>query len=220
MGFFTETFFPSLFSRFIELLEAPVLNPGMIWMIIPLVFVLLVMTFYFGKYVKEELGWNTALANSVVLLFVAIDLFRYIFNLTIPPSILNFQVHFIGAIISLIVAVEAISLAFASFFKALPKQVTFFLCSPLPVNLQAYLAIVVVYTNIALDWYTLLAAVILFVILYLFLRLLQFGEGKMIKAVKKEKVKELKQEKKKAKQKVKAANQKAKQAKRQKKSSS
>ncbi|MBD3361552.1 hypothetical protein GF358_02040 [Candidatus Woesearchaeota archaeon] len=190
MSFWFDTFFPELGERLSQLLRAPLTNPDMFWMVIPLIFILLVMTFYFGRYIREELGWNTAVANTVVLLFVAIDLLRHIFNMTAPGSILNYQWNPLSTIIAVVVAVEAITLMFASFFKALPKQITFFLCSSLPVNLQAYIAIAIVYTAVVLDWYTLLSAAIMFVGLYLIMKFLQWVTHKLFVKVRKEHLQE------------------------------
>lgn len=205
MGYFTGVLIPTTWQRLVELLSAPSANPEMIWIITPLIVTLVLMTFYFGRYSREELGWNTAVGNSIVLLFVAIDLLRYVFNLTTPGSIINYELHPISTIICLIVIAEAITLMFTSFFKALPKSVTFFLCSPLPVNLQAYLAITIVYTSITLDWYTLLAAIFLFIILYFVIKLLQFGERELIKIIRQKSLEELEEEKKAARAKIKAA---------------
>jgi len=201
MGYIIEVLIPTVWDRLAELLSAPAVNPSMIWIITPLIVTLLLMTFYFGKWTREELGWNTAVGNTIVLLFVSIDLFRYVFNLSTPGSIINYELHPISTIICVIVAVEAVTLMLTSFFKALPKSVTFFLCAPLPVNLQAYLAISIVYTNITLDWFTLLAAIALFIVLYFFIKLLQIGERTLIRVIRKQSIQELEETKRLAKEK-------------------
>jgi hypothetical protein len=205
MGYFTQILVPTVWERLIELISAPALNPQMMWIISPLIITLLLMTFYFGRYTKEELGWNTAIGNSIVLLFVAIDLLRYVFNLSTPGSIINYELHPISTIICLIVMAESLTLMFTSFFKALPKTVTFFLCAPLPVNLQAYLAVVIVYTNVKLDGFTLVAAIVLFIILYFIIKLLQVFERWFIKTMRTTSIAELKEEQKIAKEKIKEA---------------
>lgn len=205
MSYFTEVLMPTLWARLIELLSAPSANPQMFWIITPLIVTLLVMTFYFGKYARDELGWNTALGNSIVLLFVSIDLMRYIFNLSSPGSVINYELHPISTIICIIVAVEAVTLMFTSFFKALPKTITFLICAPLPVNLQAYLAISIVYTKITLDWYTLLAVIVLFIILYMIIKILQLTERLFIKTMRKQSLEDLEEEKKLAKQAIQEA---------------
>lgn len=205
MGYIVEVLIPAVWERLVELLSAPAVNPQMIWIIAPLIVTLLLMTFYFGKWTREEIGWNTAVGNSIVLLFVSIDLFRYVFDLSVPGSIINYELHPISTIICILVAIEAVTLMFTSFFKALPKTITFFLCAPLPVNLQAYLAISIVYTNITLDWFTLLAAIVLFVILYFFIKILQLGERIFIQLARKQSIEELDEEKRLARAKIKEA---------------
>lgn len=220
MGYITEVLLQTTWERLVELLTAPAVNPSMIWIITPLIVALVLMTFYFGKYARDELGWNTAVGNSIVLLFVAIDLFRYVFNLSTPGSIINYELHPISTVICIIVAIEAVTLMLTSFFKALPKSVTFFLCAPLPVNLQAYIAISIVYTNITLDWFTLLAVIVLFIFLYILLKILQFLERKLIALAHKQSIEELKTEKKLAKQKIKQAEKQEKELKKKTKKSS
>jgi hypothetical protein len=163
------------------------------------------MTFYFGKYHKEELGWNTAVGNSVVLLFVAIDLFRYVYHLTIPGTVINYAIYPISTVICLVVVIEAVTLLFTSFFKALPKQVAFFLSAPLPVNLQAYIAVALVYTDLQLDRYTIIAVIVLFAILYCLIKLLQILERVIIESMHRQRIAEVDEEKKAAKEKIREA---------------
>lgn len=200
----TDVFIPLIWTRLLELLKAPVINPEMLWMITPLIITLLLMTFYFGKYTKEELGWNSAIGNSIVLLFVSIDLLRYIFHLTVPGSILNFQDEWVKTLISLGVAAEGITLLLSTFFKALPKRITFFICSPLPVNLQAYAAIALVYTDMPFDGATLVSAILLFFILLLLLTLIKLLEHVFIIKVEEAKLHELESEQKKIEEEKKA----------------
>ena len=191
---FTDVYLPIILDRLVELLKAPAVNLEMGWIVAPLVLTLILMTFYFGKYSEEELGWNTAIGNSIVLLFVAIDLLRYLFHLTEPGSILNYQVEWVKALISLGVATEGITLLLSSFFKALPKHFTFFICSPLPVNLQAYVAIAIVYTDIPFDWATLVSAIVLFFILLIALTLIKKLEHVFLVRLEKAREDELEEE--------------------------
>jgi hypothetical protein len=198
-------FFETFWQRLIEIVLAPALNPAMFWIITPLFFTLLLMTFYFGAHKREELGYSSAVANSVVLLFVGVDLFKHVFNLTTPGNLMNFQFHPISTIICFAVILEAFTLMFASFFKSLPKQITFFFCAPVSVNLQAYIAIAIVYTNITLDWYTLLAALFLFVVVYILLKALQFSQRQLAGAIHETKIQELSLEQEEATKKAKEA---------------
>ena len=97
------------------LLIAPKIEPDLWWIITPLIVITLLMTFYFGKYVSEKLGWNTALGNSVVLLFVGIDQLRTIFNYSTPPSIWHFAWHPLTSIVILAIMCEGIMLSVTAF---------------------------------------------------------------------------------------------------------
>ena len=200
MSYFTEIFVPNLLKEFTELLSAPAINPGMGWIITPLIITLILMTFYFGRYKDEELGYNTAIGNSVVLLFVGMDLLRYMYYSQYPPSIVAYELRPIVTLIVILVMFEAITLMYSSFFHALPKKIAYFICAPLPVNLQAYVAIAIVYSNISVSWFTLLGAIMLFFVLLGVMKLLQVMQHLLTEAIHKAKIKEAKEEKAKAEQ--------------------
>jgi len=160
-------------TEFWLLLKAPLHAPEMWWIITPLIVITFVMAFYFGKYIREKLGWNTALGNSIVLLFVSIDLLRTIYQYTIPASWMNFLGHPVEVLIIAAVIIEGLLLSYTAFEHALPAKVMFFIASPLPVNVQAYVLTAVVYAKLLTTWYTLLAAILLFAVLFIVLRLLQ-----------------------------------------------
>lgn len=65
------------YNRIWEIVQAPATHSDMIWIIAPIVIAFLLMSFYFGRYKKEELGWNTAFGNSMVLIFATVDLLRH-----------------------------------------------------------------------------------------------------------------------------------------------
>jgi len=162
-----------LLAELLFLLTAPAAVPEMLWITIPLVVTLLAMTFYFGRYVREQLGWNTALGNSIVLVFVGIDLLRTVYHYAVPGSFLQFLEHPVKTAVILFIILEAVLLAYVSFKHALPKQVAFFMASPLPVNLQAYIVAALIYAQQRPSVYTLPAAILLFFALYGLLKLMQ-----------------------------------------------
>lgn len=160
-------------QKFWELLTAPYYYPDMIWMVIPLVTTLLVMQLYFGRYSKEEMGWNTAVGNTLVLFFISLDLLRNVYNIP-PADLINFFYYPVKTTVAMLVGVEALTLFFADFFRFLPKRLAFFISSPLPVNLTAYVAITLVYSHLTFDRYLLLAALLLFAILFVIIHVLQY----------------------------------------------
>lgn len=186
----TSPLIPQVTERYFDLLIAPFHFPDMVWIIIPMLATLLLMEFYFGRYQTEELGWNTAVGNAVVLIFVSIDLFRQIYGgdlqnvLEINPMA---QIP-LTTMIAFVVGILGLALLFFDFFHLLPKKLAFMVSSSLPINLIAYLSIILVYTNlpgaeiltkpIPLDMVTILATILLFISLIIFFAVIHFLEPK------------------------------------------
>lgn len=187
------------------LLTAPVHEPELIWLLIPLLFTLVVMTFYFGMYRREELGWNTALGNSIVLMFITLDLFRQIYHYTPVPDMDNFINYPIQTILVIVIFTEALILALFAFYHVLPRKVMYFIASPLPVNLQAYIIMSIVYTRFTPNWYMLSAAVLAFIILWCTTQIIKIIERALVHRIHISKIEEaqrLREEAKKAKKKM------------------
>ena len=156
------------YTEFLKLLNAPISHPEMWWIIAPLIFTFLVMTFYFGVYRKEEMGYNTALGNTIVLFFVIIDLLRTMFYYSSPPTWINYTLHPIKMGVLFAVFIESVFLFFSAFSHFLPKRLMYLVASPASVNLQAYVLLALVYTKAEPNWYTLSAAVFFFILLLAF----------------------------------------------------
>ena len=164
---FRDLFWP----RFLQILEAPIKHPNMLWMVVPLLTTMVLMMFYFSRFKKEELGWNTAIGNSLVLIFIGIDLLR---TLSLSGDLKLASLASLTANIKILVALGIIAEGFlimwVSFVHGLPKRFVFFIASPIYVNLTAYLGLVIIYSDVSIDLVTLMSATILFVILsFLFL---------------------------------------------------
>ncbi len=168
-----NTWFQRVLDEFIILLKAPLEVPDMWWIVLPLIAITLMMTFYFGRYVREKLGWNTALGNSIVLFFIGMDLLREVYYYTYPGHFVNFVNNPIKTVVILAVMLEGVMLTYTAFEHAIPKQIMFFVASPLPVNVQAYVLTALVYLRMTPTWHTLVAAILLFLALFGILRLLQ-----------------------------------------------
>jgi hypothetical protein len=160
-------------ARFTELVMAPVNEPAMVWFAAPLVIATLMMALYFGRYRKEELGWNSAFANTMVFLFVSIDLIRQMYESVAPFSwlnILNSPLY-----LSLTVALAGFSIfsMIVVYYHLLPKNIAFKIFSDLPVNIALYAIMTVIYAGVPADLNTLVAAILLFLIAWVCLRTLQ-----------------------------------------------
>ncbi|RME77749.1 hypothetical protein D6774_03355 [Candidatus Woesearchaeota archaeon] len=163
---FMHTHVPLLLERIKDLLTVPITVPEVWWIISPMIISMLILSFYFGRYRGEELGWNSAVSNSLVLVFVSVDLFRYWFTHNDITTIFqNVQVLY-GLIGPLLVGFLGIWLLFFEFFHLIPKQIAFFIGSSIPINVIAYTAIANVYSGLPFDIYTLIAMIVLFFIVY------------------------------------------------------
>ena len=159
-------FMATLTDRIFDLVSAPVQNPEMLWIVAPLVTTLILMEFYFGRYKDEELGYNSSVANSLVLLFVSLDLVRYLYSTVGARAFTDILNLPSKTIIALIVAAQAIALFYISYYHILPRRLSFVLTNTTVINLTAYVAAVIIYTNIPVDIFTLLAAVLVYIALY------------------------------------------------------
>ena len=162
MAFFTFSM-KLLLERFVELVSAPVKNPEMIWIALPLILTLVMVELYYGKYKSEKLGWNTALTNALVLVFVSLNLFQFIF---VQEGSKFFKIfHVSGFYVALVILLLGILLFFIDFFHTLPESLAFTISAHLPINITAYAAIVMVYNSLPLDFATILAWLALIIIL-------------------------------------------------------
>lgn len=159
-------FFIELYNRFIEIVLAPAHNKDMIWILAPLLATLLLMELYFDRYKGEELGWNTAFGNSLVLIFVSVDIIKFLHT----NDMLSYVT--IKSALAIAVILLGLSLTILSFFHSLPKELAFGLTSRLPINLITYLTVVIVYADIIIDVYTAIASVLFAVIAGVLLKLI------------------------------------------------
>jgi hypothetical protein len=187
-------------ERFAQLLFAPSTHPDLGWIVVPLLVIIVLMTLYFSKYRDEELGWNTALGNSMILVFVSLDLLRVLFNRSVPGSVAN-VVGDVGAVVLIgLLFVGGVLLLFVNFTHLLPKSIAYVASSPLQVNVSAYVVITIIYSGVPIDVLTVLAGSIFLVVLLLVFSGIGFLTRKwwvhMEKLKRKEKIQDVKKEKK------------------------
>ena len=153
------------FNRSIDILHAPVENYNMLWMLVPLLATAILLEVYFGRYKEEELGWNTAFGNALLLVFVSTDLFRHTYEplgLSVKDAILSGNIKIY---IAVAIFVFGLVMLFIDFFHVLPKKYAYAVSSPVYINILGLLGIIIVYSNnIPLDWTTFAACMMLLVI--------------------------------------------------------
>ena len=167
--FLVDYFKTTLIPRFLEIVRVPYDHHEVLWAIAPLVITLFLVQIYFGRHRQEELGWESAYGNSVVLIFVVVDLVRYLIQRYGFYAVIQFgNEAFYKLVIVAVIFFVAISLFFIDFFHSLSKRISFFLSSALFIVFVAYLAIVSIYSDIIFDRHTAITAILFFVALYTF----------------------------------------------------
>ncbi len=159
--------FTGIGDRFLDLLLAPVQYSEMLWIAIPLVLTLVLTELYFSRYKAEALGWNSAYGNALVLVFVAVDIFRYLYNHALLETMS------LKLAVAIALTMLAIILTVCNFLHLLPENVAYGLSAKLPMNFLAYLALLLVYSEVPIDWLTLLAAAGLLIVFSAVIILLQ-----------------------------------------------
>ncbi len=173
----------------------------MLWLVAPLLITLFLVQTYFGRHKDEELGWNTAYGNSIVLIFVSVTLLHYIYQTFTYAELRLFSgTPFYKSLLVLGVFLYAFVLLLVDFRHSLPKKFAFFLSSSITVNVVSFVSIVLVYSNVPLDRITLVTAFCIFLIVKLFFKIFKWLIPATIEAEKflekqEEKKEEEKQEK-------------------------
>ena len=181
VGFLTALKF--IGERALEIAKQPLINTEMLWILLPLLTALLLMELYFGRYKKEELGWNSAVSNSIILFFVGMNLCSFLYSknmligLTVVPSDLV-SIAAEKTFIALILILESISLIVLNFFHLVSRKFAFGISSALIMNFIGVISVVLVYSNIHLDMITIPAILLLFIIMVAFFSFLKIIEPK------------------------------------------
>lgn len=178
---FLGVFIPLVLFRLWDIIAAPFRNSEMLWIIFPLALTFIVLEFYFDRHGTEELGWAAAVANSLILFIVAIDLIKHSFHYAPPWKVA--KVVFLAVftketlpiepqvlILIVFLALLGIFITIVNYFHLLPKKMAFEVSGHPPINFLAFFAIVVVYSTdtahpVPLDIPALIAGVLLYLIL-------------------------------------------------------
>ena len=106
-------------ERLVEIINAPVNFPDMIWVLVPLAVTILLGEFYFSRYRYEEQGWGHYFGNSMILVFISLNLLSYLYkNGVLSTDLVNTS-------FSISIGVIGIVLLILNFFHVLPQTLIF-----------------------------------------------------------------------------------------------
>ncbi len=169
-------FLPSLWHAFAEIFRAPFLGQHLWWQLGPVLVLWLIVEIYLDCHKGERLGWNTALGNAISLFWISLAAMQPLFTVPVGES---FPYGRFFAILPILA--YALFVGYVSFSHVFGERVTYALAYPTIVYYLCVFAIL--WGNKALDVnrYVLLAAALLFGVVYglrwLFFWLLPDAEG-------------------------------------------
>jgi len=141
--------------RFGEILAAPIKNPDMLWILVPIY-----LNWVFTDYYQERKGtdFGNAITNGVVTIWVGMDWIRQslkdaVFNMTLASKI-GISVFFM--IYGLIIMIESAKAKKIAHYIGRIREVSYFMIVMTPIFYQA----------IVFDWVTLVAILVFFPVFY------------------------------------------------------
>lgn len=157
-----------VWERVIAIFRFPFDQPEYIPAVIPIFVGLIVMETYFGRYKYEDLGWNSAVSNSALLLTTGLTL---IYRLELAPhptshrAVVAYSILALGSIIMLL-----------NFYHSWPEEIAFNISSSFLTYTGAYIAIATVYSGLPATRPTTVAIAVVILAFYLFFTLLKKAE--------------------------------------------
>lgn len=143
-----------ILQHYVTLLAVPVTHQELLPSLLPLFIGLVTIEFYFARHPFEQLGWNSAVSNSVLLIATGASLLfeLNLFTPTDPARAVAAYGIILGGLIILLL----------NFYHVWPPEIAFNLSSALTTYTLAYLAIAIAYTGTSLTTNSLIAATALF----------------------------------------------------------
>lgn len=159
-------FLDEMLNGFGEIFSAPFRSMEALWVLIPLFLMWFVLEFYFARFKKEKLGWNTALANGVTLGWLTLEGMRSLFKAS--PE--NFAFRFIA---NLLILFYALFIIYSSFTHKISSKWDFVLASPTPVYFFGVFSVMWGFGTLDITRYVLLDLVILFIVVLILIGILR-----------------------------------------------
>lgn len=157
--------YDTVLMRFMDILLFPHMHRDLIPSLIPVIVGLFVLEFYFGRYKREELGWNTAVGNATMLVTTALTLIYQLDLYNNPTS--N------EAIVALFILGFGGLMLVLNFYHVWPKVIAFNVSSAFTVYVLVYITMALTYSDVPIDSNTVAAAGLFFFALAMFFRTIQ-----------------------------------------------
>ena len=172
--FLKNFFVDSIFPRFLEMVFVTIQKKETLEILIPLMITLFLVQLYFGRNKDEQIGWNTAYANCIVLLFVIAHLGTYVYEKYGSGALYMFgSTAYYKTLFVLILGLVALSLMFIDYFHSIDERFSFLMSSSIFINVISFIGVVLVYSDITFDWTTVFASLFIFLIVIVLFKILR-----------------------------------------------
>ncbi len=161
-------FWLSLGQAFKEVWLAFTLKPHLWWQLAPVLALWLLLEVYLSRHKREELGWNSALANAITLFWITLAAVQPLFTRPLGEPF-----PWRAFLLLCLILLYALFLTYASFAHAFRPATIYRLASPVVVHFLSLFAILWGNRVLAVNRYVLLAVLLLW-LLVLGLRWLLF----------------------------------------------
>jgi uncharacterized membrane protein HdeD (DUF308 family) len=129
-------FFLSIWHAMKEIVIAPFFLPELWWQLIPILVLWITLEFYLNYHKREQLGWNSALANGLTLFWIGVGAMQPLFTLAVGE-----QVPWANFFMILPMILYGVFLTYASFTHKMHDQLVNHLASPTVVHYLSIFAI-------------------------------------------------------------------------------
>ena len=157
----------NLLSGFSEIFSAPLKDTSIWWLLAPIILFWVVIEIYFGRYKKENLGWNTALGNGLSMFWIVIISFKVLFD----ESLGLFSIDKLLFVV--FIGIYAILIIFISFTHKIKENVFFLIASPTAVYYLSAIAILWIYNLLTINIWVAADLIILYLIILILETLLK-----------------------------------------------
>ena len=180
MGYFLEVFWPGIWQylttvvlpRIQDLVITAYHDEEILWAVVPVLINLFLIQIYFGRNKEEIIGFDTAYANSIVVIFVGAGLIKYMQETYALQAFLVPETDaFVKAIFVGVVLVLAFILALITLFHAVSQKFAAFITNAVVISFITLISIVIVHSSVQLDRDTLASGMIFFLAFYSFWRI-------------------------------------------------
>lgn len=157
-----------VWERVVTLFLFPFDQPEYIPAVIPIFVGLVVMETYFGRYKHEDLGWNSAVSNSALLITTSLTL---IYRLELAPHPTSHR-----AVVAYSILALGTTIMLLNFYHLWPEEIAFNISSSFLTYTGAYIAIAAVYSELPATRPTAVAIAAVLLAFYIFFTLLKKAE--------------------------------------------